>query len=227
MRVLVTGASGFVGSTLCGTLARAGYRVRAALRTDRPMAGRVDEHTLVGEIVATTDWSRALEAVDFVVHAAARVHVLRDTSGNDDAYVETNSRGTLRVAAASAQAGVRRFIYLSSVKVNGEETAERACLATDEPRPSDGQDISTAYLIRRIAHAMQRRARLLPVPVSCLYAVGGIARRRAEIARLCGSLVVDIAPTCTALGWVPPVGVDPALARTFAWQLTSGRSRGT
>lgn len=134
-RVLVTGATGFVGRELCETLARCGYRVRAALRSDRAVPACIAEKVLVGEIGAFTDWSAALEGVDYVVHAAARVHVMNDAAV--DLYFETNAHGTRHLATAAAHAGVTRFIFLSSVKVNGEETLGHAYLATDTPGPKD------------------------------------------------------------------------------------------
>lgn len=134
-RVLVTGATGFVGRELCGTLARFGYRVRGALRSDRALPTCMAEKAVVGEIGGSTDWSAALDGVDYVIHAAARVHVMHDAEVG--LYFETNAQGTRRLAAAAVQAGVKRFIFLSSVKVNGEETLGRAYLATDTPDPKD------------------------------------------------------------------------------------------
>jgi nucleoside-diphosphate-sugar epimerase len=128
-RVLVTGATGFIGSVLCETLAQAGYRVRAALRTDRPVPICVAEKVAVGDINSTCDWTAALDGVDAVIHAAARAHVLHDASVLSNLYAETNERGTQCLANAAARAKVRRFVYLSSVKVNGEETRDRALMS--------------------------------------------------------------------------------------------------
>jgi len=94
-RVLVTGATGFVGQTLCELLARSGYVVRAALRNDRSIPAYISEKAVVGDIATTTDWRTALRGVDIVLHIAARVHVLHDdASANSDLYIETNARGT-------------------------------------------------------------------------------------------------------------------------------------
>lgn len=136
-RVLVTGATGFVGQMICDFLSNAGYVVRAALRGARPVPASVSEVTIVGDISLTTDWANALAGVDLVLHAAARAHVLKDTSDNSNLYLATNARATSQLAAASAQAGVRRFVYLSSVKVNGEETLGSAYTAADTPNPQD------------------------------------------------------------------------------------------
>ena len=134
-RVLVTGATGFVGRELCETLSRRGYTVRAALRSERAVPACIAEKAVVGEIGSATDWAAALDGVDYVVHAAARVHVMNDAEV--DLYFETNAHGTRRLAMAAAQAGVSRFLFLSSIKVNGEETRGRAYLATDTPDPGD------------------------------------------------------------------------------------------
>nr|MBS0020300.1 UDP-glucose 4-epimerase [Gammaproteobacteria bacterium] len=80
---------------------------------------------------------------------------------------------------------------------------------------SDGEDLSTPELIRRLAKALGRPARLLAVPPALLRLVGRLTRRAAEVERLIGSLQVDISHTCDALDWRPPVAVDEALHRTF------------
>lgn len=81
---------------------------------------------------------------------------------------------------------------------------------------SDGDDLSTPELIRRIAAAMGRQPRLLRVPVGLLRAVGRVVGRTEEVARLCGSLAVDTSTTCRVLGWAAPVSVDEGLRRTVA-----------
>jgi UDP-glucose 4-epimerase len=134
-RVLVTGATGFIGSTLCEQLAAAGHAVRAALRNDRAVPDCIAEKAITGDI-ASADLGCALKDVDAVIHAAARVHVLHDSPVNSDLYTQTNVHGTLRLAEAAAQAGVRRFIFLSSIKVNGEEKGH-AYTAADPPCPQD------------------------------------------------------------------------------------------
>src|SRR5579863_10172649 len=136
-RVLVTGAAGFVGRTLCETLSGSGYRVRAALRGDRAALTASFEMTVVGDIDESTDWTAALAGVDFVVHLAARAHVLGDDPANFDLYFKANDRGTRKLVEASSQAGVRRFVYLSSIKVNGEQTTVRPFAPEDQPAPGD------------------------------------------------------------------------------------------
>jgi UDP-N-acetyl-alpha-D-quinovosamine dehydrogenase len=147
--VLVTGASGFVGRALCDTLAASGRRVRRAVRRlDSAPAGAV----AVGDIGPDTDWSAALEGVDCVVHLAARTHVLRETAPDAlAAYRRTNVAGTERLARAAAARGVRRLVYLSSVKVNGERTGERPYREEDVPRPEDAYGVSKAEAERALA----------------------------------------------------------------------------
>lgn len=138
----MTGATGFVGRVLCEELANNGHSVRAALRTPIDAPAGVKDVVVVGEHGSTTDWSDALHDVECVVHAAARVHMMDDSPANANLYLETNVRGTQRLAEASARAGVRRFVYLSSIKVNGEATQRRPFTAADAPLPLDAYGIS-------------------------------------------------------------------------------------
>jgi nucleoside-diphosphate-sugar epimerase len=287
--------------------------VRAASRTHHALPG--GECVLIGDIGRSTDWSVAFAGgVDAVIHTAARVHVLRDTPDGARAHVETNEEGTRRLAEFAARSNVRRFIYLSSIKVNGERTTDRPFTARDAPSPrdpygeskwraeqslheisertgmqvaivrpplvygpnvranflrlmqwvdrsrplplgrvknrrslvsvwnlcdllvalishpdaagrawlvSDGEDLSTPALVRRIAAAMGRVARLVPVPLAALELLGTLTGRRSEIERLCGSLECDISETRSVLAWKPPVSVDEGIARTVSWYVAS------
>jgi nucleoside-diphosphate-sugar epimerase len=315
-RVLLTGATGFVGRSLCPILARAGYDVRAATRTADISVQGAAQHVCVGNICSDTDWHEALSDVDSVIHLAARAHLMNDPSSNLNLYTATNTEGTACLARAASHCGVRRFVFLSTIKVNGEETDGRAYTSTDEPSPqdaygtskwmaekavneigahtgmeavivrpplvygpgvranflrmmrwvdkerplplgvirnrrslvsiwnlsdllvqvlenpaaahgtwmvSDGDDLSTPELIRRIAAAMHRRVRMLPVPIAALRAVGSLTGRTGEVRRLCGSLAVDISQTRAALAWSPPMSVDEGLSRTVAWYLAQSR----
>lgn len=305
--ILVTGANGFVGSALCATLEAAGLRVRRAVRTsNRP--GDI----AVGSIGAETDWGTALADSGVVIHLAARVHVMQDDSPDAlAAYREVNATGTRRLAEQAALNGVRRFIYLSSIKVNGDATVPgRPYGPSDEPRPedpyglskleaeraiaevasrrgmefvvirppliygpgvranfrsmmllvrrgmplplgcvtgnrrsllslgnltdlllncvgnpmaanrtflaSDGEDLSTVELLRRLGVAMGRPARLVPVPVPFLELGARLFRRPDLARRLLGSLQVDISETRRVLGWNPPVSVGEGLSRAVA-----------
>jgi nucleoside-diphosphate-sugar epimerase len=135
IRVLVTGASGFVGRVLCTTLTDAGYAVRAAVRRSTGYEDSEGTETVAIGDLATAEWSAALRGVDCVVHAAARAHT-GDARSRPELYLQTNAHGTRRLAVAAVRAGIGRFVYLSSVKVNGEG-AERPYGALDEPRPQD------------------------------------------------------------------------------------------
>lgn len=147
-RVLVTGANGFVGAHLCRHLRAAGLRVRGAVRVAAraswPAGDEPDEVVEVSEIGPETDWSRALDGVDAVIHAAARAHVM-DERAEDPLreYRRVNVEGTARLAEQAAAAGVRRLVYVSSVKVNGETTAPDAAFREEDlPAPLDPYGIS-------------------------------------------------------------------------------------
>ena len=309
MNVLVTGATGFVGQTLVRRLVlHEGHDVRCAIRKERDgLEGAAHVH-VVGEVDASTDWQRALVDVDCVVHLAARVHVVRDHC--HDPLMEfrrVNTKGTLNLARQAATAGVRRLVYFSSIKVNGETTVsdrpftpndlaapqdfygiskheaevglreiarttgmqvviirptlvygegakgnfkslmklvasgiplplasihnlrsfvgidnlvdfivtclEHPAAANETFMVSDGEDLSTPDLIRRMARAMNRPARLFQVPVWALKAGASLLGKGDAMQRLCGNLQVDISKSRELLGWSPPVSVDEGLRR--------------
>lgn len=142
-RVLVTGGSGFVGRRLCAMLLEAGYEV--ALTSRDPGAHLPDVETRpIAPLDETTDWSRALDGVDRVVHLAARVHVMKETAADPlSEFRRANTAGTRRLALAAATAGVRRLVFLSTIKVNGESTsASRPFHESDPPQPLDPYGVS-------------------------------------------------------------------------------------
>lgn len=131
--VLVTGANGFVGRALYSTLCAGGVTVRAAVRR-----GATEREVVVGDLNGKTDWRVALQGCDVVFHLAARVHVMSDKDEDPlCAYREVNVNGTLNLARQAVQAGVRRFVFVSSVKVNGESTTTQPFRASDVPMPCD------------------------------------------------------------------------------------------
>ena len=125
MNVLVTGATGFIGRPLCEKLVLDGFSVRGSVWIAEPSnslpAGV--QSALLESIGPDTDWSEALTEIDTVIHLAARVHVMDETSGDPlAAYRQVNVEGTECLARQAAAKGVQRLVFLSSVKVLGEET---------------------------------------------------------------------------------------------------------
>lgn len=324
-RIVVTGPTGFVGRPLSASLLRRGFGVREAVRQvvgDRQL-GQTDpalECVVVGDIHGETDWSDVLDGADVVIHLAGRAHVMRERYADPlSEYRRVNVAGTINLARQAVSAGARRFVCVSSIKVNGERTTDRPFTPADVPQPSDpygvskweaeqslqqlaretgldvvvvrpplvygpdvrgnflsllrwikrgfplplsrvenrrslvaldnlvdllvrcvdhpraagqtflisdGEDLSTPDLIRRLAAAMGRPDRLFGVPVNVLkrfaYAVG----TGAAFDRLCGSLQVDASHTRRILDWSPPVSVDAALQDTVRWYLASHGRRG-
>ncbi|KKO61599.1 3 beta-hydroxysteroid dehydrogenase/Delta 5--_4-isomerase [Janthinobacterium sp. KBS0711] len=133
-KILVTGANGFVGSALCATLAERNVAYTAAVRKD----ARAIHAIAVGELDASTDWSPALAGCTCVVHLAARVHVMHDVSSDPLAeFRRVNVDATINLARQALDAGIKRFVFVSSVKVNGEETTDKPFTAFDSPAPRD------------------------------------------------------------------------------------------
>lgn len=139
--VLLTGVTGFVGRAIASELNTKELR----------LLSRQDPHFAEGifckaEISALADYSIYLEQVDVVIHAAARVHVMADTATEPlDEYRAVNVAGTLNLAKQAAAAGVKRFIFVSSIKVNGEGTgAGKAFCYNDQPQPENPYGISKA-----------------------------------------------------------------------------------
>jgi UDP-N-acetyl-alpha-D-quinovosamine dehydrogenase len=308
-RVLVTGASGFVGNALCDRLEVDGWQVRKALRSGHALRPHLDVD--VGDIGASTDWRAALKDVQAVIHLAARTHVMREQAQNPlAAYRAINVDGTRCLAEAAAAGGVQRFIFMSSVKVNGERTRARPFREADEPCPedpygltkleaeselqrvaenssmgltiirpplvygpgvkgnflalmrliakgvplplasinnsrsmiyldnlvsavavcladlraagqtflvSDGEDFSTAELVRRLAASLGAHPRLLPCPPAFLRAAGTVLGKQGQIARLTESLQIDSTKIRHVLGWETPSTAQQGLIETARW----------
>ena len=141
--VLITGANGFIGSVLCSRLVAEKWNVSGTVRSAENYSSvQGVKSVIIGDIDTATDWNAALQGIDTVVHLAARVHVMKDSSAEPlQAYREVNVYGTERLALQAADAGVNRFIFLSTVKVNGEEN-RKAYTESDRPSPMDSYGIS-------------------------------------------------------------------------------------
>ena len=142
-KILLTGSTGFVGSALVFELKKLpGYRFVSAVRSAVSPAS--DDVVVVGNIDGTRDYSSALIGVNVVVHAAARAHVMRDeVTDSLTEYRKVNVEGTLNLARQAVAAGVKRFVYISSIKVNGESTTGLSAFAeTNPPAPEDPYGVS-------------------------------------------------------------------------------------
>jgi nucleoside-diphosphate-sugar epimerase len=139
--VLVTGGNGFVGRHLTPVLSQAGWTVRRAVRSPGSSG---DDQVVVGSIGPSTDWSEALTGAQAVVHLAARVHQVNEESAMD-VYRAINAEGTLELARSAAKVGVKRFIFVSTMLVNGSCTDDRAPFReTDELAPRGVYGVSKA-----------------------------------------------------------------------------------
>ena len=138
-RILITGASGFVGQSLAANLASHGYPIRAATRRATLIHDTKDV-VVVPDFNEEIDWTPILRDVTFVVHAAAIVHA--DARINSDVFNRVNRTATRQLARASAMAGVKRFIFISSIRAQAGACANDVLTESDEPRPTDAYGTS-------------------------------------------------------------------------------------
>ncbi|MFJ2713318.1 MULTISPECIES: UDP-glucose 4-epimerase family protein [unclassified Pseudomonas] len=317
---LITGGNGFLGSALIDRL-----MMEPDCSVVAPMRSRAGEYATGVRVLpfeglnGANDWSHALADVDIVVHAAARVHVMDEVETDPiAAFREINVHATLNLARQAAVSGVKRFIFISSVKVNGEATGPgTAFRADDVPAPadaygvskfeaeqglrqlaqvtgmevviirpvlvygpgvkanflsmmqwlargvplpfgsvrnrrslvsvgnlvdliltcaehpgaanqvfmaSDGEDVSTSELLRKVGLALGKTSHLLPVPVWMMERVSALIGRRSISQRLFGSLQVDISKNRQLLGWTPPISLDKGLDLTAKHFLETQKS---
>lgn len=307
--ILITGATGFVGQMLVAALRAQQRDVRRVLR--RPMPGNQDNNIIIGDIGPDTDWQAALQGIHCVVHLAARTHVIDEWHTDAlAAYRRINVEATRNLAQQAAAAGVRRFVFLSSIKVNGEATDAHPFTRDDVPQPldaygiskreaedalrhigtdtgieivilrsplvygpgvkgnflrllqaiargtplplasisnqrslvyvgnlvdaiiacidapaaagntylvSDGEDVSTPVLIRKLGAALGKPPRLLPCPPALLRCAATLLGKQAAVMRLTGSLAVDSSALRQELGWQPRYSLDQGLNATARW----------
>jgi nucleoside-diphosphate-sugar epimerase len=145
MQILVTGADGFIGRRLCSTLKARGLDYRGAFRLipKQPLSERPAQTVAVGNIGPNTEWTDALAGITTVVHLAARVHVLNEHSPDSlEDFRRVNVTGTERLARMSVRAGVRRLIYISTVKVHGDATGNSPVTEASSIQPRDAYGIS-------------------------------------------------------------------------------------
>lgn len=304
MRVLVTGANGFVGRALCPHLVALGHEVIPVVRRQSRIADEVIVH-------GAESWKAALKGCDCVIHLAARAHVMQDQERDPLlAFRANNVDTTIELAKRVVEAGVRRFVFMSTIKVNGEETDPGCSFSHDDPvapkdpyaiskweaeqglleiakstglevviiRPplvygpgvkgnfatlikwvkngiplplgairnrrsmmaldnlvnftalcadidaspnakgqvflvSDGEDVSTAELLRKVAKAYRRNSRLFRVPEGLMRLSARWLGKASIADRLFGSLEVDASKARQMLGWRPPSSMDEQLQK--------------
>jgi nucleoside-diphosphate-sugar epimerase len=143
MRILITGANGFVGSALIPILKSHGHQIRASTR--RPGIAPVPDTVVTGDVGPDTDWAQALRDIDAVVHLAARVHQMDDPADPSlviEAYRRVNVEGTRRLAEAAASAGVRRMVFVSTIKAVTENSGDTPVTELTPPAPETPYGIS-------------------------------------------------------------------------------------
>jgi nucleoside-diphosphate-sugar epimerase len=140
MKVLVTGANGFIGRFLCSKLRADGYDVRGSVLTSEKSVSLIEgvEPVIVESLDSRTDWIEALADIDTVIHLAARVHIMNDSSKSPlEVFRRVNVDGTLQLAKEAARLCVKRLVFVSSIKVNGEETdipySSKSCSNPGDP----------------------------------------------------------------------------------------------
>ena len=214
-RILLTGASGFVGRHVLDDLAARGYRVRTAGRSATPASPDV-EHVAIGDLGVPVDWQPLLDGVDHVVHSAGLAHA--DGNIPEERYRAVNTEATLALARAAQAAGVRRFIFLSSIRAQSGPISEQPLNEVDTPAPSDaygrsklaaeqglaGLDLDWVALRPVLVYGAGVKANMaallklakLPVPLP----LGGLSARRSLLAieNLSAAIAFSLTQACPA-----------------------------
>lgn len=317
-RILLTGSTGFIGTELLKQLKLKKYFINVSSRSSLEKIDEV-QNFKINQIDNNSNWSEALDKVNCVIHCAGIAVENNKSNANDlDNYHRINVEGTSNLAYQAAAKGVKRFIFLSSIKVNGERTNVSSNFKnTDVPKPeniyaiskwkaeqflqaiskqtgleiviirapmvygegvkgnflrllnlinkgmplpfgsvnnlrsfislenlvdliiccinhpqatgqtflvSDGEDISTPNLIKKIAMIMKKKAVLIPVPISIIKLTGKIIRKTKKINSLINSLQIDNFFTKETLKWEPPINLDKGLNKTVEWYLLRNRN---
>ena len=314
-KILITGATGFVGRALFENLkSKKKYFAHLTTRTNQEELFKGEKAFNISEIDSNTNWKDALDGVSCIVHCAARAHMMEKKQTDSlNVYRRINVDGTRNLANQAARMGTKRFIFLSSIKVNGEETiASKSFEYDDIPQPkdaygiskweaeqellevskktglelviirvpliygvrvkgnflrlldliykqiplplfnvnnsksfvgldnlvdliihcidhpkatgktilvSDGEDISTPELIRKLSKIMGKSTRLFSFPISIIKLMSYLVGKTPEVNRLIGSLRVNSSHTRKILEWNPPFSLDEGLEKTVRWYL--------
>ncbi|UOG92020.1 MAG: SDR family oxidoreductase [Candidatus Thiothrix sulfatifontis] len=155
--ILLTGSTGFIGSSLTQHLHQKGYSIIAAVRQISDAFSPDIKQVSVTDLLPSTNWTSAINKVDTIIHLAARAHILKDQATDPlAAFRETNTYATLNLAQQAANAGVRRFIFISSIGVNGNQTYAQPFTADDDITPlapcgrgAEGEGLHTPYAISK------------------------------------------------------------------------------
>ena len=166
LKILVTGANGFVGEALCSEAAARGLHVTGVTRNERLALPGCDKNFVISSLDDQTDWGTALEGIDVVIHLAARVHVMQDQAASPLLeFRRVNTMGTEHLARCAAASGVKRLVYVSSIKVNGEATLpDDIYTESSPPQPCDPYGISKWEAEQRL-HEVARETGLEVVVV--------------------------------------------------------------
>ena len=134
MTILLTGATGFVGLALTQVLLRRGYLLKTVVRHITTNLPATVQQIYLGDLLPDTSWKTSCTDIDTIIHLAARAHILKEQSADPlDAFRKTNTLATINLAQQAAEAGVRRFIFISSIGVNGNQTFNTPFTAENNP----------------------------------------------------------------------------------------------